>query len=433
MTTRSRTAMTNSTNITKNAKSGSSTNGANNTSTKSLKRKNSDRDDDDDAEELDQPRKLPAIIGGPSRPGMSGPLRPTRAASNLPHSRGGGPAANKPGVAPRTRSTSAPAKGLAASGMARGGGRGRGRGAPPGRGVSGGPIRPGIGSKMNVNNEEFLALQEKVSSIEAARAEDAARVAAEMEAERQKVSELQTNHMTLSQELAESRSQEITQRRELMNASGQIEDLKRKHVHEIEELEDAARKRERELRDVKEDLRYAKEDLDREKETTSTLKTTISQQATAQIALNAQNSALEAELSSLRSLLDCKQQDATELRFDLEKARKRISELEGEIRDAEMTRRRLHNTIQELKGNIRVFCRVRPVLPSELYNDLGDTSSGLESLDLDELEKAKEACMARIEYPDQRDHREIVLSSSSESVTGQERKETWNFSFDRVS
>ncbi|KAF6114345.1 kinesin family member C1 [Phyllostomus discolor] len=31
----------------------------------------------------------------------------------------------------------------------------------------------------------------------------------------------------------------------------------------------------------------------------------------------------------------------------------------------EMERRRLHNQLQELKGNIRVFCRVRPVLPGE--------------------------------------------------------------------
>ena len=28
-------------------------------------------------------------------------------------------------------------------------------------------------------------------------------------------------------------------------------------------------------------------------------------------------------------------------------------------------RRRLHNQVQELKGNIRVFCRVRPFLPGE--------------------------------------------------------------------
>ena len=31
-------------------------------------------------------------------------------------------------------------------------------------------------------------------------------------------------------------------------------------------------------------------------------------------------------------------------------------------RGYETERRKLHNTIQELKGNIRVFCRVRPLL-----------------------------------------------------------------------
>lgn len=40
--------------------------------------------------------------------------------------------------------------------------------------------------------------------------------------------------------------------------------------------------------------------------------------------------------------------------------------------------------------------------------------------------------IARMDYPDKRDRKEIVLSSSSESATGAERKEVWNFSFDRV-
>ena len=39
----------------------------------------------------------------------------------------------------------------------------------------------------------------------------------------------------------------------------------------------------------------------------------------------------------------------------------------------------------------------------------------------------------RIEYPDRFDHlKEIVLSSTSESATGLEHKETWWFTFNRV-
>lgn len=40
----------------------------------------------------------------------------------------------------------------------------------------------------------------------------------------------------------------------------------------------------------------------------------------------------------------------------------RISEIEEQLRTAETIRRKLHNQVQELKGNIRVFARVRPAL-----------------------------------------------------------------------
>ena len=42
-----------------------------------------------------------------------------------------------------------------------------------------------------------------------------------------------------------------------------------------------------------------------------------------------------------------------------------VADLECKLRSEETIRRDLHNTIQELKGNIRVFCRVRPMLASE--------------------------------------------------------------------
>lgn len=42
-----------------------------------------------------------------------------------------------------------------------------------------------------------------------------------------------------------------------------------------------------------------------------------------------------------------------------------IRDMEAKLRDEETIRRKLHNTVQELKGNIRVYCRVRPSLPSE--------------------------------------------------------------------
>ncbi|CAM8990323.1 unnamed protein product [Rhodiola kirilowii] len=45
--------------------------------------------------------------------------------------------------------------------------------------------------------------------------------------------------------------------------------------------------------------------------------------------------------------------------------RNKLKEAENKIIEGEQIRKKLHNTILELKGNIRVFCRVRPLLPED--------------------------------------------------------------------
>ena len=256
--------------------------------------------------------------------------------------------------------------------------------------------------------------------IESARAADAARLAADMESERAKLSELHANHLVFSRELAAARSQEVSQKREMMNFQDEVDLIKKKHSREIADLEADIRKRDRKVRELEEDLRLSAQDLSRERTNSSILKATVSEQSTTHVALKAQVNALHAQLTAVQASSDSNSSTATGYRLKWEDAEQKVQQLEQDLQDAEMSRRRLHNMVQELKGNIRVFCRVRPVLPSELTGESG------------ELPRDPSNVTARIDYPDRLDHKEIVLNSTSESATGQERKETWQFTFDRV-
>jgi kinesin family protein C1 len=76
-----------------------------------------------------------------------------------------------------------------------------------------------------------------------------------------------------------------------------------------------------------------------------------------------QAKALEARLVEQTREVDAARRiavESEELKQQLEQRQARIDELEQQALDAEAMRRALHNQIQELRGNVRVFCRVRP-------------------------------------------------------------------------
>ena len=82
------------------------------------------------------------------------------------------------------------------------------------------------------------------------------------------------------------------------------------------------------------------------------------------------------EVSKEAAQLRVQMTNMEELREALEEARKANAQLTTKLFDNEMVRRKLHNTIQELRGNIRVFVRVRPILDSDKKHDAGGEDGG---------------------------------------------------------
>ncbi|XP_042304919.1 kinesin-like protein KIFC1 isoform X2 [Sceloporus undulatus] len=124
------------------------------------------------------------------------------------------------------------------------------------------------------------------------------------------------------------------------------------------------------------------------------------------------NGLLAAQLETREAELLRTEVDLAEQRAQREALEVRVAELEQKLHESEMERRHLHNAVQELKGNIRVFCRVRPLLPCE---------------------KEAQKGMAHLHFPPE-DRKSLVLSKAEESHVGRERKEdiTYEFNFDRV-
>ncbi|XP_054984214.1 kinesin-like protein KIFC1 [Sorex araneus] len=73
----------------------------------------------------------------------------------------------------------------------------------------------------------------------------------------------------------------------------------------------------------------------------------------------------ERKLQASEAALSDSQAEVASLRRETAAQVSLLAERGDRLHALEMERRRLHNQLQELKGNIRVFCRVRPVLPGE--------------------------------------------------------------------
>eukprot|EP01006_Ploeotia_vitrea_P012969 TRINITY_DN34137_c0_g1_i1.p1 TRINITY_DN34137_c0_g1~~TRINITY_DN34137_c0_g1_i1.p1 ORF type:complete len:599 (+),score=19.74 TRINITY_DN34137_c0_g1_i1:42-1838(+) len=115
-------------------------------------------------------------------------------------------------------------------------------------------------------------------------------------------------------------------------------------------------------------------------------------------------STMKVELTATKQTLDMEKSTSDGLRTQVHELKDKVArQAEIEVL-AVQERKRLHNAIQELKGNIRVFARVRG--PDQAVNHL--------------------------EFPDKLDSRQLSIAQTSASVSGVESVKKHPFSFDKV-
>ncbi|XP_013392997.1 carboxy-terminal kinesin 2 [Lingula anatina] len=174
---------------------------------------------------------------------------------------------------------------------------------------------------------------------------------------------------SINQQLQGTVQQKELQTKEV---SQEVEELQRKLRLNQEEIETSTRKLNREI----EDLKFSKSTLERQRETLegelsagkqeiSGLKSTVAQLTSAQAGLNAELTATKLCLEQAVQAGKLKDEEIASLKKVVAGQQEIIANCNAEMRAHETERRKLHNTIQELKGNIRVFCRVRPLLVDE--------------------------------------------------------------------
>ncbi|KAI9702440.1 MAG: kinesin-like nuclear fusion protein [Candelina mexicana] len=226
---------------------------------------------------------------------------------------------------------------------------------------------------------------------------------------RDEVEQLIKEHRETLDELERKRKREIET--ECNSREQQVQEITSQMLQERRRAEAEMSIKEGNVRNVSGALQQLQNELDKEKSLNKSLRDNLSESTTNSLTLESSLRALRARIDYLESDSKAQSDSFAALQQQLQDAINNATEANDKLRQEETLRRKLHNQVQELKGNIRVFCRARPSLNSEPHQDV-----------------------ARIAFPDtDKDCREIEVQGPEEkSSLGNVTTKKNAFAFDRV-
>ncbi|KAJ5160917.1 Kinesin-like protein klpA [Penicillium canariense] len=167
----------------------------------------------------------------------------------------------------------------------------------------------------------------------------------------------------------------------------------------------------REINAAQSQIQAMKAELDRERKSTYDLRHNLDTVSSNSVTLESTIRALKARIEFLEGGREEQSQAFEHCNQQMMDALAETEATKEKLRKEETLRRKLHNQVQELKGNIRVFCRVRPSLNSE-----------------------PPSAIAPMQYPDEEgEAKEInILGPEEKSSLGSVSRKNNTFAFDRV-
>ena len=224
---------------------------------------------------------------------------------------------------------------------------------------------------------------------------------------RQEVDDLHRKHRLELEEVEKRYKDELNEEKE--RRLREVNEISVQRDEAISKIATGIGEKEREAEAVRDELRQRVADLDREKMLRSTLENKFTETSANLLSLESSNQAMRAKIDFLESDNQQQGKQFADLHKRMQEAIEAAALANSKLRAEETLRRKLHNQVQELKGNIRVFCRVRPTLA----DDVGP---------------------AEIAFPDTEDEsKEIVIKGEEKtSALGKVTAATHPFNFDRV-
>lgn len=249
-------------------------------------------------------------------------------------------------------------------------------------------------------------LEKEVQLLERDRERDADRFKKEMEEARQKwqrqkddeTADLTTAHW---EELDEERRKH---ERETAALQKQVDELRLA-------VESSASESASEVQDLRNTIANLQNQMESTNATVTSLRARISAEQSRNDALEQEKTSLISKTHFLEGNQEAQSQEFTTMRQQLQDAITAREVTLVTLRKEEMQRRKLNAMILELRGNIRVFVRTRPLLAGE------NEPARVDYPDIDSLDGGKEM---------------VVHAPKTVSATGKERNEKHAYAFDRT-